>query len=694
MALRTIVVEDDAYDAEFVVAALTQEGYDLDLIRVTTAEELERELAASPPDLVVSDYVLPFFSAEDALRCLHATGHDVPFILISGRIGEDAAVAMMRAGAHDYVSKDHLYRLGPAVRRELREAQSRAEQRLAREALRRTEEDLRLLAEHVPDVIFRCRVHPRLEVAYLSPAVEMLSGVAPEALLGEPGRFMSHIIDSRERAALEESWRTGQSTSMIVRWRQPDGATAWLEQRAQAIHENGNAVAVEGILRDVTERILRQREHEILLQQLHQSERLESLGLLAGGVAHDFNNALAVIINSAEFLAEDLPPDLPSRNDLDNIRNAANRSAALTSQLLLFARRQPEPTEVVDVNDLATGIEPMIRRTIGEDVEFSCATTSAPAPVALDRSKLEQIILNLAGNSRAAMPNGGSLRVETELIEVPGGPEVTGTELADGRYVRLSVADSGLGMSPEVALRVFDPFFTTKPPGEGTGLGLATAYAVVHQAGGTIAVESMPGQGTVVRIHLPLCEAPTATAAPSSTEPVLGRGETIMVVEDDDAVRDTIARVLCRHRYEVIAATGPAEALSRLATPDTTVDLILTDIVMPGMNGRQLAQHLRDLRPGVPILFMSGYAATVPPETAAQQHIEIIDKPFTHTYLLARLRVVLNERAEGRAAAPGGRSHGRSRARSASAEAGRVTQAGGGSPVPGLGASLHPQSDP
>lgn len=642
--LRLIIVEDDDNDAELIAETLRAEGYELDWERVDTADRLTAALDRAPPDLIISDYRIPGFGAEPALRVLQSTGLDVPFIVVSGKLGEEAALAIMRAGAHDYVPKDRLFRLDPAIQRELREADSRRERRVAEEALRRSEEGFRLLAEHVQDIIFRCQVVPDLQVAYLSPATARLTGCEPGELLGDPRRFLDHIIDPQERAALDASWRTGKSTSLVLCWQRPDGSMAWLEQRAEGVYAEGDLVAVEGILRDVTERVLAQREHEMLIQQLHQAERLESLGLLAGGMAHDFNNALAVILNSAAFLAEDLAADHPSRADLDRIVNAAERSVALTRRLLVFARRQPASTDVVDLNTIVDDLEEMTRRTIGENIAFSCRTAPVPAWVVLDRSEMEQVLLNMIVNSRAAMPNGGRLSISTDLEDLT---QNTMRVLAldgptrPGQYVRLRVMDTGIGMPPDVVRKAFDPFFTTKPAGEGTGLGLAMAYAVVRQAGGHIDLHSQPNRGTVVTIHLPLATDRMLAGKDALAPPEGGDGETVLVVEDDDAVRQVVVSLLARRNYRVVEAASGTEALARYAEPNIRVDLVLTDLIMPGMSGVRLAERLREMRPDLPIVYMSGYTADYLQAVGDDEAVELLRKPFTEQALLSRLRDVL-----------------------------------------------------
>jgi PAS domain S-box-containing protein len=355
---------------------------------------------------------------------------------------------------------------------------------------------------------------------YLSPAVADVTGYPASELLGPVSRLSEHIVDPVDRTRFEESLCSPTPAPLVVAWHRPDGSVAWLEQRAQAIpDEDGRPVAVEGVLRDITERIIAERERELLIGQLGQTERIEALGLLAGGVAHDFNNALAVILSSAAFLNDDLGPEHPGHADVERIRRSAERSAALTRQLLIFARHEPAAADAVDITAVIHGIEDLIRRTIGEDIEFACHLAAGLHRVTIDVSKIEQVILNLAVNSRAAMPGGGRLSVQAEASTVTAdSPE--NPEIPAGSYVHISVADTGTGMAPDVAKRAFDPFFTTKAPGQGTGLGMASAYAVITQADGHITLRTELGRGTTVHMYPPPVEGLSPEREPAADRPM------------------------------------------------------------------------------------------------------------------------------------------------------------------------------
>ncbi len=507
----------------------------------------------------------------------------------------------------------------------------------AEAALRDSEERFRLLAEHAQDIIFRFRLGPEPAMEYLSRAVEAITGFAAEDFYADPGLIMSRV-EPADRPAFERSWRTPRSGTISFRLRRRDGEVVWIEQRASAVAgADGGLAAVEGILRDVTERVAAEREHAELEQQLRQSERLDSLGQLAGGIAHDFNNILAVISGYADMLADELGDSHPSLPDAAGIKQAAARGAALTRQLLLFSRSEPSQAELLDLNAVASEMMRLLARTLGEDIELGTALLPGLPPVVMDRSKLEQVVMNAVLNARAAMPSGGRLTISTGLEHDGGG----------GDQVCLAVTDNGCGMTPDVVARAFEPFFTTKGRGSGTGLGLATAYGVVTDAGGTITLESEPGRGTTLRVRLPAGAEDASGVIPAAPVAAVqaGDGRRILVVEDEEQVRDIVCRLLRKAGYRVFAAPHPAEALRMCRDDGLEFDVLLTDVIMPGMSGTQLCAELRRDRPGLPVLFMSGY--TSGPAPGGQEmpaDAPLIRKPFEAQTLLNEVHRVVTER--------------------------------------------------
>jgi signal transduction histidine kinase/CheY-like chemotaxis protein len=391
--------------------------------------------------------------------------------------------------------------------------------------------------------------------------------------------------------------------------------------------------------------------------QLMQAQRLESLGQLAGGVAHDFNNLLGVILNYASFASEELGEADESdwaargesaRADLGQIIRAAERAAGLTRQLLAFARREVIRPQVLDLDTAITAVEEMLRRTLGEHIELVISLAGDLQPVLADPGQLEQVLVNLAVNARDAMPGGGTLTIDTGNVIVDDETIAGGSEAPEGRNVRLRVSDSGTGMAPDVIEHVFEPFFTTKGEGTGTGLGLATVYGIITQADGHIRIYSEPGMGTTITITLPV----TAEAAIPIAEPVAYRrtpiGETVLVVEDEAALREVTRRIFTRNGYQVLTAASGPEALATATGHPGEIHLLVTDVVMPRMLGREVAEKMRAVKPGIEVLYMSGYARPVlASHGRLDPNVALVEKPFSEADLLAKAGQVLNGHFRG-----------------------------------------------
>lgn len=370
---------------------------------------------------------------------------------------------------------------------------------------------------------------------------------------------------------------------------------------------------------------------------------LQIIGQLAGGIAHDFNNILGVIINYARFASGAVPPGSAAHADIEEIRRAAERGVGLVRQLMILARREAGVSVVFDLNELISGLDGFMRSTIGEHVRVERRLDPELWPIAEDPARIEQVLINLAVNSRDAMPGGGTLTFETGNVELSAHEVMIQPGMQPGRFVRLLVTDNGVGMDSEVAARAFEPMFTTKASGQGTGLGLATVYTIVMQAGGMIDLSSDPGNGTSIEIFLPASDAGPAQATRPTRAAPAGRGESVLIAEDDIAVRRVAERILSGAGYSVLSAGGGAEALELLDDHGTRFDLLLADVVMPGMRGDDLARRAVAMRPGLHVLFMSGYSDNPPPDElgATAGHVSFIDKPFDAGTLLERLREML-----------------------------------------------------
>jgi PAS domain S-box-containing protein len=482
-----------------------------------------------------------------------------------------------------------------------------------------------------------------------SEEMHRIFGMDPQAFDGDLDEVVRRAIHpddvTRVREMNDQASREGRAGETEYRVVWPDGSIrhVWAVPADRVTDEHGRILRLSGVVQDITERKRAEEEREKLEVQLAQAQKLESVGRLAGGVAHDFNNMLAVVIGRAELAKMRLGAEDPLRSDLEEILTAAGRSADLTRQLLAFARRQTVRPEVLDPNDAVAGMLQMLRRLIGEDIDLAWMPGHDVWPIRIDPSQLDQILANLAVNARDALSGAGSVILGTENVVVDD-PKWPGQEdFVPGDYVLLTVADTGAGMDREVLEHIFEPFFTTKEVGKGTGLGLATVHGVVRQNHGFIGVCSEPGKGTTFRIYLPRCQAEAAGASVQAASSPLGGTETLLLVEDDEAILGVLTILLERAGYTVLAAQAPSQALRLAEGHSGEIHLLLTDVVMPEMNGRQLADRLRGLRPGMKCLYMSGYTTdAIAHRGVLDEGVQFLSKPIRRNDLLAALRRVLD----------------------------------------------------
>lgn len=510
-------------------------------------------------------------------------------------------------------------------------------------AQRRAQRTFEGLLEFAPDAIVGIQADGRISL--VNRQAEVLFGYDRDELIGAlveqlvPGRFVAGHAAHREGYFADPLTRPmGAGTELAGR--RKDGSEFPAEISLSSLETDGGVIAVAAV-RDISERAESERERT-LQAELNQSRRLESVGQLAGGIAHDFNNLLGVILNLTEFVAEAVPDDSQARADLDEIGRAAERAAALTRQLLIFSRREQVQLQVIDVGELTRGVENLLRRALGERVQLEVAPAEGLWNVEADRGQLEQVLVNLAVNGRDAMPTGGTLLIETSNVWLDEDFSAAHVEIEPGPYVRLTVSDSGVGMEPEVIERAFEPFYTTKPKGQGTGLGLATVYGIVKEAGGHVTLYSEPGVGTSVKIHLPATQQGVQARADAPLPSAAGRGEAILVVEDEPAVRAVAERVLRQSGYRVFTAADGNEALALAAREP--IDLVLTDVIMPGMVGPDLVEILRRDQPELKVIFMSGYSHKVLASATLQEseHSAFVEKPFAARRLREVVRSLLD----------------------------------------------------
>lgn len=519
---------------------------------------------------------------------------------------------------------------------------------------KQSEEALRLSTQRFDELAEQSRTYT-WEVdadglyTYASHVVELVLGYRPDELVGRMHFYDLHPEEGRDAfksAALEMLARARPFTAVVNAVEARNGDMLWVSTNGiPMLGPDGTLRGYRGSDTDITEQKRAEDERESLQAQLLQSQKLESVGRLAGGVAHDFNNILSVITGHAELALEQLAPTDPLHRSLTEIHRAAERSAAITRQLLAFARKQTAAPRPLDLNETVEGMLSMLRRLIGEDIELKWLPAGDLGAVNMDPAQIDQILANLCVNARDAIANVGRLTIETANASIDDAYCALHEEAVCGDYVTLSVTDTGSGMDPETLGTIFEPFFTTKELGKGTGLGLATVYGIIKQNNGSIQVYSEPGLGTRFTIYLPRYTGdPVPSGATRETvEPELGARETILLVEDEPTIQEMAQMMLERLGYVVLPATSPREAVKLAEAHAGDIQLLMTDVIMPEMNGRDLAAKLQALNPDLKCLFMSGYAADVIVDHGVlAAGVHFIQKPFSMRSLAAKIQYVLN----------------------------------------------------
>ena len=767
--LRVLILEDSPQDVELCIRELKKAGFELHAEVADSEEVFAAKLECQDYDLILSDYRMPAWSGIEAFRFLRQSRKDIPFILVTGTLGEEAAVELIKEGVTDYILKDRLIRLPSAVRQALHEKKARDEHERAIKSLRESEETVRLLLDSTAEAIYGMDALGNCTFCNAA-SLRLLGYDSPKELLGKQMHWLMHHTRADgtpyplEECKIYKGFHQakGSHADDEVLWRK-DGYSFPAEYWAYPVIRDGKAIGSVVTFLDITERkragtlIRKERdraqqyldivevillaldlkgritlinrkgcstlgwsEHELLgrswidtcipfrardelkelfdsfingehlsyiekavltksgeermigwrnsllrdaagrivgtlssgeditetkrMQEMfRQAQKMEAVGRLAGGVAHDFNNLLGVIIGYGEIVEERLSEDDPLRSKVEQIKKAGQRAAGLTRQLLAFSRQQVLEPKILNLNAVVADIQKMLQRLIGEDIQLITILCPQLASTKADQGQIEQVIMNLAVNSRDAMPEGGKLTIETANVELDAPSVLNHPELVTGSFVMLRVSDTGTGMDVEIQKHVFEPFFTTKEPGKGTGLGLATVYGVVKQSGGYVSLHSELGQGTTFTIYLPRVQAaveaePQGVGMNSTFEGT----ETILLVEDEESLRKLTREVLMEGHYTVLEATDGLEALGVAAQHKGPIHLLLTDVVMPRMGGPALAKQLAIKNPEMKVLFMSGYAGNTGSRQALpgpQSHF--LQKPFTRASLASKLREVL-----------------------------------------------------
>jgi PAS domain S-box-containing protein len=779
--IRVVLLEDVSTDAELIVRELHRDGLDANVVHAANRGAYERVLSEVKPDIILSDFSLPDMNGLEAFELAHALHPTVPFIVVTASIDESTAVRCMKQGVTDYVLKEHLVRLGPAVRAALELRDRKIANIRAEQALQEREALLQAILRSIPsriavlngkgEIVSSNHAWRRYAAATLvtgtsddqvgqnylavlasSPDIsevppidanavrDVLEGrrnfFEQEYLVAGPsgssawyqmtvspmdshdgGCIVCHheittlrlaeeqvrILGSRYRHFFEDDISANVMTTTdgkivdcnpaFLSMYEIDGldtakatdfndlfadAADWYEivrqlEKRQRLHHhrlqvrtakdkelsvignfsgsydaNETLTEIRGFLIDET--ALRELEGQFL-----QAQKMEAIGQLAGGIAHDFNNLLSAILGYADLSISTLGEDHPVSEDLVIIRKAGERAAALTRQLLAFSRRQVLQPVVLDVNVAIQELEKMLRRLIGENIDFVTVLAEKLGKVKVDPGQLEQVVINLAVNARDAMPDGGRFTIETTDVDLGLHYARENLNVLPGPYVAISISDSGCGMDEATKARIFEPFFTTKPEGKGTGLGLSTVYGIVKQSGGNVTVYSELGKGTTFKVYLPRIDEDALRSSKSSALPTPVRGdETILLVEDDEGVRTLTKRILLEQGYTVLESRTGDGGIRIAEQYPHAIHLLLTDIVVPGVSGTQVAESIRQLRPEIRVVYMSGYTGTAALfQGPVGRDASFIQKPFTPESLCRLVRRALDTPPQDSPPAPG-----------------------------------------
>jgi hypothetical protein len=636
--LRVLLVEDSADDAELVLHQLRHGGFAVSHQRVIDREAYVTLLLEDTWDLVISDFSLPRFNGLEALTTLRAMNLGLPFILVSGTIGEEVAVKAIQAGAQDYLLKDRLGRLVPAVERALREVAIQAEQRAAEAALRDKERRFRLLVESVGAIPWEA--DDLGHVRYFGPQAEALLG-HPVAVWYQPGFWSAQIHPADQGIAAERlrpAVSEGARAQLHYRLRHADGSWRWFLDIAATDLAPDTSPVVRGFLVDITpaheneeRRLAAETARHQLEQQLLHAQKLEAIGTLAGGIAHDFNNILTSIGGFSHLLERCLEPGHRGIGYANGIAIACRRAQEVVRQILTFSRHHEPSVQALDVGEAAKEALHLLRASIPSTIAFDLAIGSDLPPVQADPGQVHQVLMNLGTNACYAMqPAGGTLSVA-----------VTAESSADRTWVVLRISDTGCGMSPETQARIFEPFFSTKPKNQGTGLGLSVVHGIVLAHHGDITVTSQPGQGTTFRIRLP---ASTARREPSEIQPTplaSGHDREILVIDDEPMIASITGEYLVELGFRAEVTTSPEAGIRLVSAQPHRFAAVITDLTMPALTGTAVAARILEVAPHLPVLLTSGDVDAVAPNQRPRSIRRVLGKPYSIDALATALHAVL-----------------------------------------------------
>ena len=631
--LKILHLEDSVFDHELLSGQLDR-LYTLELLRVDTEDAFARSLSITDLDLIISDFTLPSYSGGHALTLAREKRPEVPFIFFSGTIGEEAAVESLRDGATDYILKHRPQKMIAAIERALRERDERLSRQEAEAALQRREVYFRALIENALDVI--SVLNREALFTYNSPSIQSMLGYTPEELAGVNAFSLVHPddLESSQAAFARAIASPNELISAEFRIRHKDGAWRNLELIGKSLPPGQ---ALEGVVinsRDVSEK--RQTEAQLL-----RAQRMECLGVLAGGIAHDLNNILSPIVMGSELLKLYVT-DPEALSVIANIEASSQRGSQIVKQVLSFARGAKREASRLDLKPLVLEVVKLLRETFPKNIQFETLYQENTRQVICNITEVHQVLMNLCVNARDAMPAGGLLQIKAANVTLTSIKPEHRADVEPGDFVRLTVADSGTGISEQSLAHIFEPFYTTKEEGKGTGLGLSTVLSIVKRHGGFIEIETALGRGTQFHVHLPAADAQqSATVKSKSTVPD-GRGELILLVDDESAILEMARVVLENSNYRVLVASEGVQALQAVLAGAGDVNLVITDASMPIMDGPALIKELHRISRSLPVICTSGQASSAARTRVRELGVDcILDKPYTANQLLAAVSTAL-----------------------------------------------------
>jgi two-component system, cell cycle sensor histidine kinase and response regulator CckA len=633
---RVLLVEDNPGDAGLIREMLSQPGgQNTRFTHVECIADAERCIAGQAVDVLLLDLGLPDAQGIEAVRRAQAFAPRIPLVVLSGMDDELLTRQALQEGAQDYLIKGHIEPDG--LMRALRYA---IERKTIEESLFAEKERAQVTLDCIGDAVICTDLAGK--ITFLNLVAESMTGWSLKEAIGKIAVEAFCIVDATSRTAVLNPMQRVRGRALDTKSRSDcilirrDGLEITVEDCVARIHNReGQVIGAVSVLRDVT-------ADRRLKDELRQGQKMEVIGRLAGGVAHDFNNILTGIIGFSELLMEELEEGTKMFSKASEIKKAGERAAALTGQLLSFSRRQQLQPRLISLNTVVLELREMLSRLIGDQIELRNELDQSLGTICADPGQMSQVILNLALNARDAMPHGGRLTIQTSNSHAAqGGKPIRGLEPGD--YVSLTVTDSGWGMDQETQEHMFEPFYTTKPQGSGTGLGLATVFGIVNQAGGKINCSSEVGVGTSFWIDFPDVAGVSVPELPKKRLEVARASETVLLVEDDEMIRDLIVTVLAAQGYKVLVASQADEALDLCRSDQLQIDILLTDLLMPGrLDGRELAEEATATRVNMKVLLMSGYTKETLTLRGVENNMEFLQKPFTPQQLLCKVRDALS----------------------------------------------------